>query len=106
VSGRIRLVAAVAAGAVVLPAGLAALRPPEQRLRAAVDALAVEGLLLALVGALLLADRPFLATRRLLGLAGENRPSSGRRGAGWLALAAGGALFAAAALTWSLAGTG
>jgi hypothetical protein len=84
---------------------IAVLRPPGQRLRTVVDALAVEGLLLALVGALLVADRPFLATRKLLGLGGANRPTSRVRGAGWLALISGGALFAAAALSWSLAGS-
>jgi hypothetical protein len=94
------------AGAIGLQtACLAALRPPGQRLRAIVDVLAVEGLLLALVGALLLADRPFLATRRLLGLGGESRPAARVRGAGRLSLIAGGALFAASALAWALAGT-
>ncbi|MGQ0723275.1 MAG: hypothetical protein ACT4PE_17140 [Candidatus Eiseniibacteriota bacterium] len=100
-----RLGAAVTGAVALQTACLAGLRPPGQRLRAVVDVLAVEGLVLALVGALLLADRPFLATRRLLGLGGESRPGAGVRGAGRLSLITGGALFAAAALAWSLAGT-
>ena len=104
-SPRTRFCVVVAGAAAVEAMCIVVVRPPGQQLRTVVDVLAVEGVLFALVGALLLADRPFLATRRLLGLGDASRPTSRVRGAGWLALISGGALFAAAALSWSLAGS-
>jgi hypothetical protein len=102
---RARLGFAVAGAAVVQTAWILIARPPGERLRTMVDVLAVEGLLLAVAGALLIADRPFLATRRLLGLGDATRPAPRVRSAGWFALLAGGVLFAAAAVSWALAGS-
>jgi hypothetical protein len=109
------------AGVVALEAAWFALRPPGARLRPFVDVLAVEGLGIALVGAFLVADRPFLAAREMAGrmrrAEGEGPENAERddepprrragpvdRRAGAVALLVGGALFGVAALLWALGG--
>lgn len=107
--GRLALV--VAAVAVTEAVALLLLRPPGQRLRPLVDLWAMEGLLLAIAGAFLVAERPFLAAR-LLARRGEkeSEPDPARaarrranRATGVVLLVLGVALFAAAAGVWALA---
>ena len=112
----ILVVALVAAAVIVVEAAAVTLaRPPGGRLRPFVDLLALEGLLVAVIGGLLAADRPFLAARALRRRAAgeaapparDDPPSSGeaspRRRAGWTALGLGAGLFALAAALWAIA---
>jgi len=109
---RVRVLIA-AVGAVVAAEGLVfALLPGAEKLRRFVDLVTVEALVLAVIGALAITDRPFLAARMLLKRAappGEPRPDVGPtaprdRGWGWWTLGLGAALFAFAALVWALRG--
>jgi hypothetical protein len=99
----------------------ATLRPPGSRLRPLVDLFAVEGILLAVGGAFLVTDRPFLAAREIARRVGRKRATGGagavadghgeaggagrwRRVLGWVALLLGVGLFGLAALLWALRG--
>ena len=109
--GRGRLALAVVAIASLEAAWFTLVASPGERLRSLVDLYAWEGLLLALTGAFLVTDRPFLAARALgarrkdreSGESDEPRPatrSRGDRSFGVVALALGAGLFAVAALLW------
>jgi hypothetical protein len=105
----------IAVGAVVVVEALVlGALPGAFPLRRFVDLLAGEGLLLAVVGAFLLADRPFLAARTLARrvpprdaeLREDARPKAGAaRTLGYWTFGAGAMLFGFAALLWALRGT-
>jgi hypothetical protein len=97
------------AAAVVLAeaAGCAALGSSGRRLRAFVDLLTVDAILLALAGVFLIVDRPFLAARALVGRGERAQDSAERkrlRALGWLVLSLGGLLYGTAALLWAAQG--
>jgi len=111
-----RLVLAVVVVALVEALFVLLLRSPGQRLRPLVDLYAMEGLLLAMAGSFLVAERPFLAARILarrrrgddVDADSEREGSLRRRGlraTGVEALLAGAVLFGVAALAWAVAGT-
>ncbi len=104
--------AATVAVLVVEAAILWVARPAGARLRPYVDLVAAEGILLALGGALVMVERPFLAARTLWRRAerdGEEPISRGpdrrqrRRAGGWVLLL-GAALFGLASLIWAIGG--
>lgn len=80
--------------------------PSGRRLRVFVDLLSVDGIVLAIGGAFLVADRPFLAARRMLartaapGSSGRNR----WRPHGWFVMLVGAVLYGTAALLWAAQG--
>ena len=114
-TGRATTLAGIAALVVALQGvGFALLRAPGDRLRPFVDLVALEGLLLGIVGAFLVADRPFLAARAIARrVRGEGPPEEAEpteekksrrraeRSLGLLTLFVGAALFGAAALLWT-----
>ncbi len=93
-------------------AGVLAARPAGARLRAYVDLLAAQGILLALGGALLVAERPFLAARLLRRRVEKRTETESESGGsprrrqyvgGWVLLL-GAALFGLASLIWAIGG--
>lgn len=85
---------------------------PGERLRLFVDTLTVQGIVTAIAGSFLLADAPFAAARAVRraasgkgGAAPRNDPGTRRRW-GLALLVAGAAVYAAAALIWSVGGGG
>lgn len=104
----------VTVGAVVLAEAIVlALIPSSTRLRRFVDVVAAEGLALAVVGAFLSADRPFLAARTLARRVPPRDPmlrndvpprSAPDKKIGYLTFGLGAALFGLAAILWALRG--
>lgn len=101
----VRIVLIVVAAEVV-GAGLFA--PSGRRLQTVVDLLTIDGILLALGGAFLVVDTPFLAARRALARPGSpaRDPAARRtrRSLGWFVLLMGVLLYGTAALVWAAQG--
>lgn len=102
---RARLVRIVLIVVAVEAIACATLGPPGRRLRAFVDVLSVDGILLGLAGAFLVTDPPFLAARKLL--RGADAPwtlERRHRPLGWIALLLAGIIYGTAALLWAVRG--
>ena len=104
---RARLVGVAAAVVLAEAVGCALLGSSERRLRAFVDLLTVDAIVLGLAGAFLIVDRPFLAARALVGRGdGVLDPAERKRlrALGCIVLLLGGLLYGTAALLWAAQG--
>jgi hypothetical protein len=104
---RTRLVGVAAAVVLLEAVACASFGSSGRRLRTFVDLVTVDAIVLALAGAFLVVDRPFLAARALV-LRGDKRrdPAERRRlrALGWFVLLLGGLLYGTAALLWAAQG--
>jgi hypothetical protein len=104
---RARLVRVLLLVVVVEAAACIALGPSGRRLRTFIDWLTIDGIVLALTGAFLVVDRPFLAARALtMGKSDPRDPVERNRfrSLGWFVLLLGGVFYGTAALLWAARG--